>query len=50
MIVRLAASKDLIKIDAETKFGLLQNLGNLSNFSGFKQQKMLILHLQNVNA
>ena len=43
MIVRLAASKDLIKIgkliDAETKFGLLQNLGNSATFPASKNKK-----------
>ena len=43
MIVRLAASKDLIKIgkliDAETKFGLLQNLGNSATFPALNNKK-----------
>ena len=43
MIVRLVASKDLIKIgkliDAETKFGLLQNLGNSATFPALNNKK-----------
>ena len=43
MIVRLAVSKDLIKIgkliDAETKFGLLQNLDNSATFPASNNKK-----------
>ena len=53
MIVRLAASKDLIKMGklidwCWNQIWSLAKSRQFSNFPGFKQQKMLILQLQNV--